>query len=304
MRIIIAGPTASGKTELSLLLAEALNTSVISADSRQCYRRINIGTATPPREELRGIPHYNLSVLDLDREDTAVRFQERAAVWEKEVLDRSDHIIYAGGSTLYLQSLITPFDDIPDSNPENIKVLEQQADNEGIEKLYEDLKEADPAYIEKMDGMNRQRIIRALDVFMQTGKPFSHFHNDDPIQPDNNTLVYGLLRPRQLMYDRINERTDQMIEAGLVEELKGILADGYPRDLQALNTVGYKELYPYLDGEWTLAQAKEKIKVHTRRYAKRQMTWFRRWDFIEWLDAEHLSAKEMRDKVLEDLRKY
>lgn len=303
MRIIIAGPTASGKTELSLLLAEALQTSVISADSRQCYRRINIGTATPTADELRGIPHYNLSILDLDEEDTAVRFQERAAAWEEEVLEEAEHVIYAGGSTLYLQSLITPFDEVPDSNPDNIQLLEQRAEEEGIEVLYNELRLADPDYIEKMDGMNRQRIIRALDVYMQTGKPFSHFHNDDPVQPDKDTLVYGILRPRQQMYDRINKRADGMIEAGLADELRGILADGYERDLQALNTVGYKELYPFLDGERSLEEAAEKIKVHTRRYAKRQMTWFRRWDFVQWLDADRLSAKEMRDKVLDDLRK-
>lgn len=303
MRIIIAGPTASGKTELSLLLAEALQTSVISADSRQCYRRINIGTATPTADELRGIPHYNLSILDLDEEDTAVRFQERAAAWEEEVLEEAEHVIYAGGSTLYLQSLITPFDEVPDSNPDNIQLLEQRAAEEGIEVLYNELRLADPDYIEKMDGMNRQRIIRALDVYMQTGKPFSHFHNDDPVQPDKDTLVYGILRPRQQMYDRINKRAEGMIEAGLADELRGILADGYERDLQALNTVGYKELYPFLDGERSLEEAAEKIKVHTRRYAKRQMTWFRRWDFVQWLDADRLSAKEMRDKVLDDLRK-
>lgn len=303
MRIIIAGPTASGKTELSLLLAEALQTSVISADSRQCYRRINIGTATPTADELRGIPHYNLSILDLDEEDTAVRFQERAAAWEEEVLEEAEHVIYAGGSTLYLQSLITPFDEVPDSNPDNIQLLEQRAEEEGIEVLYNELRLADPDYIEKMDGMNRQRIIRALDVYMQTGKPFSHFHNDDPVQPDKDTLVYGIRRPRQQMYDRINKRADGMIEAGLADELRGILADGYERDLQALNTVGYKELYPFLDGERSLEEAAEKIKVHTRRYAKRQMTWFRRWDFVQWLDADRLSAKEMRDKVLDDLRK-
>ncbi len=301
MRIILLGPTAAGKTELSLQLAGELDTAIISADSRQCYKHINIGTAKPSPEELDRIQHYNISLLDLDEEDSAMDFQKRAAEWEKEILKDSAHVIYAGGSTLHLQSLIQPFNEMPESDEENIEQLESRIESEGIESLYAMLKEADPEYADNMDGMNRQRIIRALDVWMQTGKPFSSFHSNDEIHPDKNTIVFDLKWPRQKLYDRINQRVDQMIEKGLVEEVKSILDAGHSKELQSLNTVGYKEIIKYLEGEWTLEKAVEKIKTSTRRYAKRQITWFRRWEFIGWLEAEELSVEEMKQRVLGEL---
>ncbi|MBD3617216.1 MAG: tRNA (adenosine(37)-N6)-dimethylallyltransferase MiaA [Gracilimonas sp.] len=301
MRIILLGPTAAGKTKLSLLLAEELNTSIISADSRQCYQHLNIGTAKPSPQELEKVAHYNISLLDLEEEDSAMEFQKRAAKWEKEILKNADHVFYVGGSTLHIQSLIQPFNDMPEANEENIAKLENRIDAEGIESLYGMLKEIDPEYIHKMDGMNTQRIIRALDVWMQTGKPFSSFHNQGEIQPDKDTIVFGLKWPREKLYDRINERVDGMIERGLIEEVKSILDAGHPKDLQSLNTVGYQEIIKYLDRKWTLEKAVEKIKTSTRRYAKRQMTWYKRWDFIHWLDADEMSAEEMKEEVLNRL---
>ncbi|WP_421773226.1 tRNA (adenosine(37)-N6)-dimethylallyltransferase MiaA [Gracilimonas sp.] len=302
MRIILLGPTAAGKTELSLQLAEELNTAIVSADSRQCYKHINIGTAKPSAEELERIHHYNISVLDLDEEDSAMHFQKRAERWEKEILKESAHVIYAGGSTLHLQSLIQPFNEMPESDEENIKELEGRIESEGLESLFSMLKEVDPDYADKMDGMNRQRIIRALDVWMQTGKPFSSFHSNDEIRPDINTIVFGLKWPRQKLYDRINQRVDQMIEQGLVGEVQSILDAGHSKELQSLNTVGYKEIIQYLEEEWTLDKAVEKIKTSTRRYAKRQITWFKRWEFIEWLEADELNVDEMRDRVKSRLK--
>ncbi len=301
MRIIILGPTAAGKTELSIRLAKELNTSIISADSRQCYKHIDIGTAKPSPEELKQVPHYNISLLDLDEDDSAMDFQKRTANWEREILRDSEHVIYTGGSTLHIQSLIQPFNEMPDANPENIAQLEKQIEQKGLESLYKKLGEVDPEYLKKMDGMNRQRILRALDVWMQTGRPFSSFHQQGEIQPDKNTLVFGLMWPRQKIYDRINQRVDNMIEQGLVEEVQSILATGHPKDLQALNTVGYKEIIAYLDGEWPLKKAIEKIKTHTRRYAKRQLTWFRRWDFIHWLPAEDKNTEELKTLILTEL---
>lgn len=298
MRIILLGPTASGKTELSLQVAEALNTSIISVDSRQCYKHINIGTAKPPVEELERVPHYNISVFGLKEEDSVIDFQKRAAEWEKVILANSEHVLYAGGSTLHLQSLIQPFNGMPKADEENIAELEKRIESEGLEVLFDELKQADSQYAEKMDGMNRQRIIRALDVWMQTGNPFSSYHQQGEIQPDEKTLVFGLKWPRQKLYDRINTRVDAMFERGLVEEAEAILEAGYSPDLQSLNTVGYKEVFAYLAGEWSLEKAKEKIKTHTRRYAKRQITWFKRWDFINWLEADTLSPQEMKAKVL------
>ncbi|WP_020404208.1 tRNA (adenosine(37)-N6)-dimethylallyltransferase MiaA [Gracilimonas tropica] len=300
MRIIILGPTASGKTELSIQLAEELRTSIISADSRQCYKHINIGTAKPSEEELQRVPHYNISLLDPDEEDSAMDFQKRADQWEKGILQESDHVIYAGGSTLHIQSLIQPFNEMPEAKEENIAELEAQIKLEGLESLYKKLERVDPEYASKMDGLNRQRIIRALDVWMQTGQPFSSFHNNDPVQPDENTLVFGLKWPRQKLYDRINQRVDNMIKAGLVEEVKSILKD-HPKDLQSLNTVGYQEIIKYLDGEWTLDKAIEKIKTSTRRYAKRQITWYKRWDFVHWLEADEMNVMEMKEEILNRL---
>lgn len=300
MRIIILGPTASGKTELSIQLAEELGTSIISADSRQCYKHINIGTAKPSEEELGRVPHYNISNIELEEDDNAMAFQKRATQWESEILQKSDHVIYAGGSTLHLQSLIQPFTEMPEANEENIAELEAQIKREGLESLYKKLERVDPEYASKMDGLNRQRIIRALDVWMQTGKPFSSFHDNDPVQPDENTLVFGLKWPRQKLYERINQRVDNMIKAGLVEEVKSILKD-HPKDLQSLNTVGYQEIIKYLDGEWTLDKAIEKIKTSTRRYAKRQITWYKRWDFVHWLEADEMNVMEMKEEILNRL---
>ena len=298
MRIIILGPTAAGKTRLSIQLAEELNTSIISADSRQCYKHIDIGTAKPTAEELQRVQHFNISVLGLDEDDNAMEFQRRAEAWEQQILENSEHVIFVGGSTLHIQSLIQPFNEMPEADEENIAKLNKRIENEGLESLYGVLEEIDPEYLKKMDGMNRQRIIRALDVWMQTGKPFSSFHQQGEIQPDEDTIVFGLKWPRQKLYDRINQRVDQMMEMGLVEELKSILRAGNPKDLQSLNTVGYKEVIKYLDGEWSLDKAVEKIKTSTRRYAKRQMTWYKRWEFIHWLDADVLSTEEMKHEVL------
>jgi tRNA dimethylallyltransferase len=296
------GPTAAGKTTLSLSLAEDLNTSIISADSRQCYKYLNIGTAKPSPQELERVAHHNISLLDLDEEDSAMEFQKRAEKWEKEILKNADHVLYAGGSTLHIQSLIQPFNDMPEAKEENIAKLEERIDAEGIESLYGMLKEIDPEYIQKMDGMNTQRIIRALDVWMQTGKPFSSFHNQGEIQPDKDTIVFGLKWPREKLYHRINERVDEMIERGLIEEVKAILDAGHPKDLQSLNTVGYQEIIKYLDRKWTLEKAVEKIKTSTRRYAKRQMTWYKRWKFINWMEADEMSADEMKEEVLNRLK--
>ncbi len=297
MRVIILGPTASGKTELSLLLAEALETSIISVDSRQCYSMMDIGTAKPSKEELARVRHFNISNLSLDEDDSAIKFNRRAEVWENEILSNSEHVIYVGGSTLHLTGLIQPFSDIPDSDPQNIATLNQRIENDGVETLFEQLKSIDPDYIPRMDGMNRQRIIRALDVWMQTGKPFSSFHNNDKLKPDEDTIVFGLQHPREKLYARINRRVELMIKAGLENEVEQILDAGFSPDLQALQTVGYREVIAHRNGECDRTTMIEKIKTNTRRYAKRQLTWFRRWNFINWLDANNLSPQEMMEKI-------
>ncbi len=301
MRIILLGPTASGKTELSLQVAEELGIPIISVDSRQCYKHLDIGTAKPSEKELQRVEHYNISNLELDEPDSVQAFSERAEAWEKEILSSTDHSFFVGGSTLHLQSLIRPIEDIPSANEENITEIESQIDKEGIEPVYNKLNSVDPEYVKTMDGMNRQRIIRALDVWMQTGKPFSSFHSNQEFELPENTLVFGLQRDRRNLYDRINQRVDNMIEEGLVVETQKVLDLGYSKGLQPLNAVGYREIIAVLEGKMELNEAIEKIKTQTRRYAKRQLTWFRRWDFIEWLPADEKKPEELKEILLSRL---
>ena len=298
MNILLLGPTAVGKTELSLQLAEALKAAIISVDSRQCYKYLDIGTAKPTEAELQRAPHYNISVLEPDEPDNPVEFLYRLENLDHE-LQHYPHLIFAGGSTLYLQSILRPIEDMPESNPDHLRQLQKRIESEGIESLFKQLKRVDPEYADRMDGMNRQRIIRALDVWMQSGKPFSHFHSDEKIQPDNNTLVIGLKRERQNLIQRIHKRVDQMMETGLVQEVKKLMEMGLSGEEQALQTVGYREILDLFNGIYEQpGDAAERIKINTRRYAKRQMTWFRRWPFIEWIDLDQNSMDEALELIL------
>jgi len=301
LRIILLGPTAVGKTELSLLLAEELGTPIISVDSRQCFKHLDIGTAKPSKKELSRVKHYNISNLEVDESDSVQDFVDRTEQWEKEILKEHDHVLYVGGSTLHLQSLIRPVDEIPSANEKNIEQLEAQIEESGLNTLYTKLQEVDPVYAQKMDGMNRQRIIRALDVWMQTGKPFSSFHSNEDFELPENTLVFGLQRDRQVLYNRINKRVNLMIENGLIEETKKVLEMGYSPDCQSLNAVGYREIIAVLNNEMELVEAIRKVKTQSRRYAKRQLTWFRRWDFIHWLDADENNPGELKEIILSHL---
>jgi len=291
-KIVILGPTASGKTNLATELALNLDSEIISADSRQCYRYLDIGTAKPTPEQLQAVPHYNISILDPDEYDSAALFKERADKWTSEILKNSQQVIYCGGSTLHLRSLIQPFDEIPPSNKRNLSLLEKKLKQKGEDHLLNELAKTDPDYLQKIDGFNKQRVFRALDVYIQTGKPFSRFHTGQPVTPPDEMIVIGLHHPRKKLYDRINSRVLKMIENGLVEETKSILENGYSRKVQSLQTVGYRQVIEHLDGKLSFDQMIADIQTQTRRYAKRQLTWFRRWNFIEWIDADKLSLTE------------
>ena len=302
MRVILLGPTAVGKTDLSIQLARRLNAEIISVDSRQCYRYMNIGTAKPTLQELAEVKHYNISILDPDQQDSAAKFYERTVGWEREIRDREKTPLFVGGSTLHLQFVTQPFDDLPPADRENVRKLESRISREGLEKVYETLEKVDPEYTDQMDGMNPQRIIRALDVWMQTGKPFSTFHTEkkeDRLRP--GTVVFGLKRKRDLLYHRINRRVDRMFERGLILEVQSILNRGFRPEDPGLNTVGYKEVIAHLQGEISREQMVEDIKTQTRRYAKRQLTWFRRWDFIHWIDLEERSRDEAVELIMKQL---
>lgn len=291
-RIIIAGPTASGKSDLSIALAKNVGGEIISVDSRQCYKLIDIGTAKPTPEQLAKVPHHNISILDLHEKDSVACFRKRAETWADEIESRGNTAIYCGGSTLHLQALIKPLDEIPTSNADNIARLKQIDKREGIETLYRQLQECDPEYAASMDGMNRQRIYRALDVWIQTGKPFSSFHSNRETTLPPRYHFFALHHPRKVLHQRIDRRTDQMMKNGLVEETKSILEKGYSPDLQALQTVGYRQVIDYLQGKTDYEQMVKDIKTATRRYAKRQITWLRRWQFVTTIDMGTVSTEK------------
>lgn len=302
MRLLLIGPTAVGKTELSVNLAKELNAEIISADSRQCYKHLNIGTATPGIDERNRVPHYNLSIVDPHEKDSVANFYVRAQKWERDIQAGNKNVLYVGGSTLHIQCIIQPLDDVPEADEANLEKLEQQAGTEGIETLYNKLIEVDPAYARKMDGMNPQRIYRALDVWMQTGRPFSSFHSGDrSIEVPPDMLVFGLKRDRQVLYDRINRRVDRMFEQGFLDEVRGLITMGYSRDDPGLNTVGYKEAIAFLNNEISRERMIKDMKTQTRRYAKRQLTWFRRWDFINWINMDEHSAGSARKNILQQV---
>lgn len=291
-RIIIAGPTASGKSSLAIRLAQMINGEIISVDSRQCFKKIDIGTAKPTKEELQKVKHHNISVLKLTEKDSVADFKRRSDLYTQEIERKGKSVLYCGGSTLHLQSLIQPLDELPEADTDNIKKLNERARSEGLEKLYAELKKIDPDYAQKMDGLNRQRILRALDVWKQTGKPFSSFHSDDPVNLPDGYQFFALHHPRNILHERISKRTDRMIEKGLVEETRKLLNEGYSRDLQAFNTVGYSQAIQFIDGKISKEQMVKDIKTATRRYAKRQITWLRRWPFVEWINMFKHSQKE------------
>ena len=293
-KIIIAGPTASGKSSLAIRLSRLINGEIISVDSRQCFKKIDIGTAKPSKEELQKVPHYNISVLDLTEQDSVADFKRRSERYTRQIEKKGKTVIYCGGSTLHLQSLIQPLDELPGADPDHIKELHLRAESEGLGKLFDELQEVDPEYARKMDGLNRQRIIRALDVWKQTGKPFSSFHSDDPVTLPDGYQFFALHHPRKVLHQRISKRTDRMIKKGLVDETRKLLNEGYSRDLQAFNTVGYSQAIQFIDGVISKEQMVRDIKTATRRYAKRQITWLRRWPFVKWID---MSAKTQDDAI-------
>lgn len=302
-RYVILGPTASGKSETAAILAEKLQTFVVSVDARQCYKYLNIGTAKPDDALLRRVHHEYISVLEPHETETAFQFRRRCDAWESG-LKPGQPVVYAGGSTLYLQSLLFDLDEIPPSNPGNLKALEEQEKAGGLESLFERLKQADPEYAQRMDGLNRQRIFRALDVWMQTGRPFSSFHSrTDFERPREGFRVFGIDVPRDVLHGRINRRVDGMMKSGLVDEVRDLIGK-YDRELQCLQTVGYREVISFLDGEIPESQMIEDIKTNTRRYARRQLTWFRRWPFIQWIPSDGLSPEEIADRVFSETGKH
>lgn len=279
--ISIVGPTAIGKTALSIKLAQHFKTEIISADSRQFFKEMNIGTAVPSEEELRAVKHHFIQHISIN-DNYSVGDFERDAMSKIETIHKKNNVaIMVGGSGLYVKAVTKGLDNFPDIDKNIRTYLNKRFLEEGIEALQSELKSLDLKAYESIAIDNPQRLIRALEICIGSGQPYSSFLTNPEKSRSFKTLSIGLNAERSAIYDRINQRVDIMVNNGLVEEAKNLLKH---KDLNALNTVGYKELFKYFEGEWTLDFAISEIKKNTRRFAKRQLTWFRKDKTIEWFD--------------------
>lgn len=287
--IIVAGPTAVGKTRFAIELAQLFSTEIISADSRQFYKEMCIGTAVPSSEELAGAPHHFIQNISIDEYYNVHKYEMQAIEKILHLFEKYDTVIAVGGSGLYLNALAYGIDELPDPSEETRNYLEDVQNNDGIEGLRSLLQKYDPEFYGQVDLQNPNRMKRALEVCLTTGDKYSKLRLGNKKKRDFEIKWIGLKMDRAKLYDRINKRVDMMISEGLIEEVKQL----YPRrDLNALNTVGYREFFQWISGEETYQWAVEKVKTNSRRYAKRQMTWFTKNEDIEWLDMDDLAAKE------------
>lgn len=302
-RILIAGPTAIGKSAVSLQLAREIPVSIISADSRQCYRHLDVGTGKVMPHEMEGIRHYNISELELHETDTAARFAERSKRWEDEIRAENQLPLYVGGSTLHIQSVVWPLDEAPQACAPNLIKLRHHEQENGEEFMLEWLERVDPAYRQRVEGYNPHRVYRALDVYLQTGKPFSSFHSEAGFsQLPENTLLIVLTCNRSYLVERIEQRINIMLQDGLLDETRNVLNMGYTGEEQALQTVGYKEAIAHLRGEYDLETMREKMLVSTRRYAKRQVTWFKRWKSATFIDVSRREPGDVAAEIASMIR--
>ena len=287
--IVIVGATGSGKTDLSIRLARHYHAPILSTDSRQLYRGMPIGTAQPTEEQLREAEHHFIACLDVEQEFNCGQFEQQALELLKRLFADHDTVVAVGGSGLYIRALCEGMDDLPTGDPEFRRSLSEKLQQEGLAALCEELKQRDPRYYEQVDRSNPARVLRALEVCRQTGRPYSEQRTGERRSRDFRIIKIGTEMERATLYERINRRVDQMIDEGLEQEARAL----YPKkELNALQTVGYKELFGYFDGAWSREEAIELIKRNTRRYAKRQLTWFRRDPEIFW------AAPDKTDKII------
>ncbi|TYR81076.1 tRNA (adenosine(37)-N6)-dimethylallyltransferase MiaA [Priestia megaterium] len=284
--IVIIGPTAVGKTKLSIELAKKLNAEIISGDSMQIYKQMDIGTAKVTKEEMQGIPHHLIDIKEPTESFSVAEFQEIVRKKINEIHQRNKIPMIVGGTGLYIQSVVydyqfteTPSDD---SFRERMEVF---INEHGIDPLYEKLQQIDPASANSIHKNNHRRVIRALEVYEATGKKFSEYINEQSAELLYDVTLIGLTMERDVLYNRINERVDIMMETGLLEEVKSLYNKGI-RDVQSVQAIGYKELYAYFDGKCTLEEAVNQLKMNSRRYAKRQLTWFRNKMPVEWFEMD------------------
>ena len=294
--ICVVGPTGIGKTSLAIKLARAFETEIVSSDSRQFYKEMSIGTAVPSAEELDTVPHHfiqnksifeDYSVGDFERDALSLLTQKFYPHDEKTPSFKS--VVMVGGSGLYVDAVVKGLDKFPETTPEIREKLNLELETHGIEYLQNKLEKVDPLYYSKVDIQNPHRLIRALEVFYASNKPYSSFLNQNPIEREFKTIFIGLTADREMIYDRINQRVDEMIANGLIEEARQL---HYHREKNALQTVGYRELFEFFEGKISKEEAISEIKKNTRRFAKRQKTWFKKNKDINWFDYE-TEAKEI-----------
>ena len=280
--ISIVGPTAIGKTALGIQIAQHFGTEIISADSRQFYREISIGTAKPNSQELKAVKHHFINSHSVNDLVSVGSFETEALSVIEELFKTDNIVVMVGGSGLYVKAVLEGFDKLPSVNESFRNQLNKELQDFGIGKLQDELLESDPIYFEQIDIHNPQRIIRALEVFRSTGNTFSSYRTNKKVERNFNVLKIGLNTSRKILYNRVNLRVDEMMQNGLLEEVVSVKAYQHSN---ALKTVGYTELFDYLDGNIDLLSAIELIKQNTRRFAKRQLTWFRRDEEIHWFDS-------------------
>jgi tRNA dimethylallyltransferase len=296
--IVITGPTAVGKTAAAIQLARRYKTVIISADSRQFYREMSIGTAKPNADELAEATHYFVNSHSITETFTAGDFEEQSLALLNELFKIHDTIILVGGSGLFIKAICEGFDNLPSADTGIREQLNHDFEQKGITYLQERLKTADPEYYNEVDLHNPQRIIRALEVFESSGQPFSSYRKSTVNKRPFRTIKLGLNLPRDILYQRINQRVDDMVQQGLVNEVRSLLPY---RHLNALNTVGYSELFDYFDGTTDLKTAIELIKQHTRHFAKRQLTWFNKDKAITWLEPNDTRIEELVSLKMDEL---
>lgn len=294
--LVLIGPTGVGKTELSLRLAEKFGSPIISSDSRQLYADLKIGTAAPTPEQLNKVPHHFVGTLKLTDYYSAAQYEAEVLKLLEKLFQSKDVIVMTGGSMMYVDAVCKGIDDIPTVDKETRELLIHRYEAEGLERLCSELKLLDPEYYKIVDLKNPKRVIHALEICYMTGKTYTSFRTRSTKERPFQILKIGLTRDREELYERINRRVDIMMEDGLLEEVKSV----YPyKHLNSLNTVGYKELFNYLDGVWDLPFAIEKIKQNSRIYSRKQMTWFKRDNDITWFHPNQ--EEEIMDYIKKKL---
>ena len=285
--IVLAGPTASGKTATAIKLAKALDAEIISADSRQFYKELSIGTAAPTAEELSQVKHHFVHNLSIEDKYDVADYERDVLDFLKQYFNTKNVAIMTGGSGLFIDAVCNGLDEMPDISEEVRNRVSKMLEADGIEALQKEVERVDNDYFQVVDKQNPRRLQRALEVYYQTGKPYSTFRQRNVAKRDFDIVKLAILWDRDKLIERINQRVDMMMQQGLLDEVKSVYQK---RHLNSLNTVGYKELFDYLDGKCTLEQAVEQIKINTRQYAKRQMTWLRKNGDYQWFTIDEVDG--------------